>query len=89
MFLMMLAAIAAQPQKVSHRVTVNGAVYRVTVRGEAVEVAKKKLVVKPSLAERDAQRSAVTRATGCRIVDELDFSEARLKGRLDCSQRPS
>jgi hypothetical protein len=79
-----ILASAQTPPARDTFVDVDGARYRVTVRGNEVTVNKKATVVRYSIKERDAQREAVRRATGCRIVDELAGS-ARLRGKLDCS----
>ena len=76
-------AQAATPAKVNHFVEVNGVRYRVEVKGDVVTVAKKKMFVKWNMAERDAQREAVRKATGCEVVDEFP-STTKLKGRLSC-----
>lgn len=79
------ALISAEPaDQVSKVVEVNGAKYRVTVKGAAVEVKKKKFFVRYDMAERDAQREAVAKATGCRAVDEMPGATS-LRAKLDCS----
>ncbi|MFZ3484283.1 hypothetical protein [Sphingomonas sp. 3-13AW] len=67
------------------KVEVDGKTYRVTVEGESVVVARKSMLVRYDIEERDRQRLAVEKATGCRIADELPSSDARLRGRLVCS----
>ncbi len=79
----LLAALLASEGKVDRYAEVEGARYRVTIRGDEVTVTKKALAVTLTLRERDAQRQAVVIATGCRLVDELPNS-AKLKGRLEC-----
>jgi hypothetical protein len=70
--------------RVTHRVEIDGFKYRVAVEDSAVLVANKGLVVTYSLDERDRQRQAVKKATGCNIVDELPSNDGRLRGKLDC-----
>ena len=86
---MLLAAILASDGKVDRYAEVDGARYRVTIRGDEVTVTKKALAVTLTLKERDAQREAVRIATGCELTDELPNS-AKLKGRLKCphAERP-
>lgn len=80
----LVIAAAPLPREGTTRVQVGGATYRVTVKGGAVVVARKALVVKYDVGERDKQREAVKLATGCMVVDELPGSDARLRGKLDC-----
>jgi hypothetical protein len=75
---------AAAP-KVTKKVEVNGKRYRVTTMGDAVLVANKAMIVSYDIHERDDQRAAVKVATGCSIVDELPSDDARLRGKLKCS----
>ena len=71
-------------QATTKKVVVDGASYRVRVRGQEVEVAAKSLFAIKSLENRDRMRRAVTLATGCQIGDELRVSAAILQGRLVC-----
>lgn len=84
--LVMTAALAtvAQAEKIDHRVEVDGIPYRVTVEDGVVTVAKKALLVTWTWEERDRQRTAVQKATGCSVVDEFPNPDNRLKGRLSC-----
>lgn len=80
----MAAMLAANAEpKVDKWAEVNGARYRVTIRGETFVVNKKAMVVRDTIEERDAQRQAVRIATGCEPIDELQRS-ARLRGKLAC-----
>ena len=82
------ATPAAMPPGGTTRVDVDGRTYRVTVKasGEVV-VASKRTMLGYSLDERDRQRAAAVKATGCRVVDELQEGDARVHGRLDCAAR--
>jgi uncharacterized protein YabE (DUF348 family) len=79
----MLFTVAAA--KETKRVEVDGSRYRVTTQNGTVIVANKGMVVAYSVEERDRQRAAVLAATGCRVVDELPGTDARLRGKLDCA----
>jgi len=68
------------------KVDINGSTYRVSVKGDVVTVAKKSLFVAMTIDERDAQRAAVRKATGCNIYDEI-ANGARLKGKLNCAPK--
>lgn len=76
----------ARSDKATSKVEVDGKTYRVTRQGDAVVVARKSLIVAFDVAERDRQRAAVRKATGCSVVDELPSQDARLRGKLDCSE---
>lgn len=76
---------AAAETAVTKRVEIEGVPYRVTVKGQAVTVARKTVFSKWDISERDAQRAAVRLATGCSIVDELPGDDARLRGKLACA----
>ncbi|MBP8234456.1 MAG: hypothetical protein KAY22_19355 [Rhizorhabdus sp.] len=78
------ALTLAGSERTTTRVEVDGKVYRVAVQDGAVLVANKSAVVIWSLEERDRQRTAVFKATGCKIVDELPAADAILRGRLSC-----
>ena len=80
----LLASDPATIQTVTKKVTIEGARYRVRVRGDEVEVASKSLVAIQTLNSRDRMRRAVAEATRCRLVDELQLSASILQGRLDC-----
>lgn len=81
---LLIAGTASAAEKVQHFVDVDGARYRVEVKGDEVTVAKKAVLVKWNMKERDAQRRAVLAATGCEVVDEFEVRNAKLKGRLKC-----
>lgn len=83
---LLLAALLATGGKVDHFVEVDGARYRVTVKGDEVTVNKKATFVRLTIKERDAQRQAVKQATGCDIVDELP-NTAKLTGKLSCPEK--
>lgn len=70
--------------KVTHRVEVDGVSYRVTTDRGIVTAARKSIFVKFDLAERDRQRLAVKKATGCEITDELPTGAGKLRGKLAC-----
>lgn len=77
------SAIAA-PEKVTTKVEINGKKYRVTVMGDAVMVANKAMFVAYDVQERDDQRAAVKKVTGCEITDELPSNDAKTRGKLKC-----
>lgn len=77
----------AGPKRVTKIVEVNGKRYRVVTLGNAVMVANKAFYVAYDVNERDDQRNAVKAATGCQIVDELPSNDAKLRGKLDCSNQ--
>ncbi len=74
---------SAAAKKTEHKVDVDGATYRVVVDGDVVTVSKKSFVVAYSIKEREAQREAVKRATGCQVFDEIP-NGAKLRGKLQC-----
>lgn len=80
-----MASTAAAAQKTTTKVEVDGKTYRVTRSGETVVVARKSLIVAFDIAERDRQREAARKVTGCAVVDELPGQDGRLRGRLDCA----
>lgn len=64
--------------------TVDGARYRVNVRGGEVRVFKKAVLVRYTLEERDRMRRAVKLATGCDAVDEMPNDAGHLHAKLSC-----
>lgn len=74
----------ADPAQGTTHVGVDGRVYRVTVKGSEVTVASKRTMVGYSIEERDRQRAAALKATGCRVIDEMQDGDARVHGKLDC-----
>ena len=86
-FLLPLAALcigAGDSQKSTQHVEIDGARYRVTVKAGIATVARKSLIVTYSIEERDRQRAAVLKATGCRLVDEMEPGGGITQGKLDC-----
>ncbi len=76
---------AAVEDSFERKVEVDGSTYRVNVKRNVVTVAKKSLVVRYSIDERDKMRLAVKQATGCNVVDEI-ANGAKLKGKLLCDE---
>lgn len=90
--LLALLAIAspasAKSNKVQHYVEIDGTRYRVAIYdGDMVLVANKSAYVSYDIHERDRQRQAVVMTTGCKVVDELPSNDAKLRGKLDCSEK--
>lgn len=83
-----IAAFSAAGTEASERQTikvqVGGKAYRVSRTGDAVVVARKAVLVRYDVTERDAQRAAVLKATGCEVYDELPSNDGRLRGKLKC-----
>lgn len=84
--MLLLATAALAAEKVERKVTVDGSRYRVSWRGDEVEVASKGLIAVRSLRSRDRMRAAVLSATGCKLVDEMPVNAAVIQGKLDCGQ---
>ena len=86
MVLAMALALGAEGDATTTKVKIDGQTYRVTVRGDRVEVANKSVIVaREPLRERDARRRAVAEVTGCALSDELRQGSILL-GRLDCAK---
>ena len=80
------ASPSSSPPEGTTHVEVDGHEYRVTVKNGTVTAASKRTLTGYSMDERDRQRAAVLKATGCRIVDEFDLGGApKVEGRLDCA----
>lgn len=75
---------AAGKDHTTWKVKVDGSSFRVTLDKHGVlNVVNKAFFTGRSMDVRDKMRQAVTKATGCQIVDEMWF-DAKLKGRISC-----
>lgn len=85
----LLLAFAAQlPPPGESKVEVDGARYRVLVRGSEMIVANKSLMTRRSPDERDKMRRAAKQATGCDLTDPY-WEGNRLVGKASCPASPS
>ncbi len=85
--MLFLAAAGSPAAQVTHKIKIDGALYRVTVKGEDYEVARKSLITTMSTAERDRMFKALEKVTGCKSFRDWMAANV-LMGKLDCQNKP-